>query len=68
MNEKPSEVRIREEIFPDARGVLARMLTVQFMVGQHGPFTMRFPADNTPPTEIRRKLEDFARDIGMVSG
>jgi hypothetical protein len=59
--------RIVEEVFPDATGKLARMLRVEFMVGEHGPFTERFPAEMTTGAQIRQKLDQFAQQINIAT-
>jgi hypothetical protein len=60
--------RIVEEVFPDATGKLARMLRVEFMVGAHGPFTERFPAESSNAAQIRMKLDEVARTINSIAG
>jgi hypothetical protein len=65
---KPTVVRIVEEFAqgPDGRGQM--VIRIDFTVGDHGPFTKRFPKDTYNAAAARRELEDFARDIGMVTG
>jgi len=66
----PQTVTINRIIETVGRGEGNRiipMLRVEFMVGQHGPFSQEFPREGFDARAARTKLEEFARQLEQLS-
>ena len=59
--------RITETIGRLEAGKLTPMLRVEFMVGEHGPFSQEFPRATFDAVTARTALEGFARQLQQLS-
>lgn len=59
--------RITQNTFVDERGNLQRQVVVNYMVGDHGPFTEVFPAVNFDPSKVMSTLQAQAAAISQVA-
>lgn len=56
-------LRVQETTMPGERGALVKAVRVEFMIGDHGPFTEMFPREGLSGPAIRQKTEALAREL-----
>jgi len=59
--------RIAEELGGEPGKMPIPYIRVEFTVGEHGPFTHRWPKGEFRPELARQHLEQFARDIERLA-
>lgn len=65
----PGQITVRkiaEEQALDANNKSVTMIRVEFMVGDHGPFTERFTRAEFDGNVAKQKLQAFATQLGYV--
>ena len=59
--------RIMEDSRLEAGGQIVRLIRVEYMIGEHGPFTQWFPREGFSAPAARLALDDFARELGSLT-
>lgn len=69
MNPAPAAIvqRVTQDSTITPSGQLKLIMRVQYMVGDHGPFTMDFPADTFKATDVQAQLQAQAAEINALS-
>ncbi len=68
MNYKIIVTKVSEEPSFDNLGRAHAFIRVDFNVGDHGPFTERFPKETYDAAVVRAKLEQFANSLQQLGG
>lgn len=58
---------IREQNGTGANGQLEKQMLVMFMIGDHGPFSKSFPADNFDVNKAKAELAQFGANIRLLA-
>ena len=59
--------RISEEAGLTADRRVTRMMRVEWMAGEHGPFVEHFPREGFDAARARTKLEEQARELEQLT-
>lgn len=59
--------RMNEEAGLTAEKRVTRLIRVEFMVGDQGPFIEHFPREGFDANRARAKLEEFARELEQMT-
>lgn len=59
--------KVTQEQAYSADGKLSDVVRVEFMIGDHGPFTKRFAASNFDQNAAKQELQTFAASIQQLA-
>jgi hypothetical protein len=60
--------KIGEDSRLEGSGQIVRQIRVEYMIGEHGPFTQSFPREGFSAPAARMQLEQFAADLSALTG
>jgi hypothetical protein len=60
-------IKIDESFSWDATGLPVPEIRVQFKVGPHGPFTLKFPKATFAAESVRAATEEFGRQLDRLT-
>jgi hypothetical protein len=64
----PTVQRVVQDTAIDATGQIKPLMRVQFMVGEHGPFTVSFPQSEFTADKARAAMQAQADQINSLLG
>ena len=60
--------RVREEAAVGDNGKVIQHMRIEYMIGDHGPFTELVPKQPNWDMEARRRMEERARELHTLTG
>jgi len=61
------DLTIKDVATPQITGPIKREKVVTFYLGNHGPFTERFPADGFKASDVNQRIEQLRNEFRLLT-